>query len=195
MGREYELKYTATDRAQQAIRQAFGGFRRIHMETTYFDTPSRALSSRKMTLRLRKENNKILCTLKTPLPDGSRGEWECPAGDIAGGVDALCACGAPALLKDLTAEGLIPVCGARFLRFAARIPTADGEAELALDSGVLLGGGKEQPLCEVEVELKSGSEEATAALAAKLAEAYGLTEETHSKFRRALALAQGGFHG
>ena len=83
------------------------------------------------------------------------------------------------------------VCGARFTRLAAELPTADGTAELALDSGVLLGGNKELPLCEVELEQKTGSDAATAALASEIAHAYGLQPETKSKFRRALALAQG----
>ena len=64
-------------------------------------------------------------------------------------------------------------------------------AELALDSGVLLGGGKEIALQEVELELKAGSEEALLALAKTVAAAYELTPEQASKFRRALTLAQG----
>jgi inorganic triphosphatase YgiF len=71
------------------------------------------------------------------------------------------------------------------------LPTADGMAELALDKGVLMGGGKEVPLCEVEVELKSGTEAALIASAAQLVSAHGLQTETHSKFRRAMALTKG----
>ena len=89
MGREFELKYRATAEQQTAIRAKFNGFREIAMETTYFDTPDSSLSARKMTLRLRKENAVTICTLKTPLPDGSRGEWECEATDIAAGVQEL----------------------------------------------------------------------------------------------------------
>ena len=61
--------------------------------------------------------------------------------------------------------------------------------ELALDRGVLLGGNQEEPLCEVEVELKSGPEAAAVAFAALLADKFGLIPEEKSKFRRALALA------
>ena len=61
--------------------------------------------------------------------------------------------------------------------------------ELALDEGFLLGGGKEQPLCEVEVELKAGSEDAAADFAMTLAQEYGLRPETRSKIARAMALA------
>lgn len=190
MGREFELKYAATKQVQRIIAQRFGNFQEIRMETTYFDTPEGSFSAHKRTLRLRKENDMTVCTLKTPLPDGSRGEWECEADDIQEGLARLVAMGAPAEVKD-AAGRLIPVCGARFTRLAAEIPTADGVAELALDHGYLLGGGKEMPLCEVEVELKSGSDEAAMALATQLAEEFGLKTESRSKFRRAMGLATG----
>lgn len=191
MGREFELKYAATPAAQQAVAAAFGEFRRIRMETAYFDTPGGALAQRRMTLRLRRENEETVCTLKTPLPDGSRGEWECPAPDIQSGIAQLLALGAPAELKALTAGGLVTVCGASFTRLAAQVPTADGMAELAIDSGILLGGGREMPLCEVEIEHKSGSDQATLALAQAIAARFGLMPEEKSKFRRALDLAKG----
>ena len=191
MGREFELKYAATADAQAAIRSAFGPWQEIRMETTYFDTPDGALSARHITLRLRKENDVTVCTLKTPLPDGSRGEWECRTTDIGDGIRALIAIGAPKILAGLTINGVFPSCGARFTRLSAQIPTADGMAELALDYGILLGGGREIPLCEVEIELKSGSDEAAVTLAHKLAAQYDLKEEPKSKFRRAMALLQG----
>ena len=57
--------------------------------------------------------------------------------------------------------------------------------------GILFAGNKEIPLCEVEIELKSGSDEAAVALAHKLAAQYDLKEEPRSKFRRAMGLSQG----
>ena len=64
-------------------------------------------------------------------------------------------------------------------------------AELALDRGVLLGGNREQALCEVEVELKSGTDAAAIVLAQALAARYDLKSESKSKFRRAMNLAAG----
>lgn len=191
MGREYELKYAADPAILAALAAKFGPGREIQMETTYFDTPDRSLSARHMTLRLRRENEDVICTLKTPLADGSRGEWECPATDIQRGIASLLALGAPTELKTLTAGGVAPVCSARFTRQACDVPTADGLAELALDSGSLLGGTQEIPLCEVELELKSGSEAALQALAEDLVRTYILNPEPRSKFSRAIALAQG----
>ena len=191
MGREFELKYAATPDVLQQIRESVSDFTVIAMETTYFDTPSRALSKRKITLRLRKENNTLVCTLKTPLPDGSRGEWECPADSIQSGLQQLLALGAPSQIIALADEGLKRVCGAKFTRLAARIDLPDGAAELALDQGILLGGEKQIPLCEVEIEQKSCSEASAIAYAHALAQQYGLRPEENSKFRRASALAQG----
>ena len=104
---------------------------------------------------------------------------------------ALLALGAPEDLKELTQSGVIPVCGARFTRIAVELPTADGMAELALDRGILMGGSHEAPLCEVELELKSGSEEALLTLARQLETIYHLQPEADSKFRRAMALNKG----
>ena len=86
---------------------------------------------------------------------------------------------------------MIPVCGARFTRLAKLLELPQCTVEIALDEGVLLGGGRELPLREVEVELKDGSEEAAVAFAAELAKQYGLTPESKSKFRRAHGLAKG----
>lgn len=191
MGREFELKYAATEQVLTSLLRQYGPGRTIQMETTYFDTRDHALSAARMTLRLRRENNEIICTLKTPLADGSRGEWECPATEIGTGIASLLSLGAPESLTELTGPGVIPVCGARFTRIAVEIPTADGMAELALDRGILMGGAREAALCEVELELKSGSEEALLALARLLETTYELQPEADSKFRRAMALAKG----
>ena len=190
MGREFELKFAATEEQQAAILAKFGDFREISMETTYFDTPDRALGQRRITLRQRKENGAPICTVKTPLPDGSKGEWELEYEDTATMVDMLCKLGAPEELKMLTAGGIEPICGARFLRRAKYLDVPGGQIELAVDKGVLLGGGKEMPLCEVEVELKSGPDDAAIDFAAALAEEFGLKPEKKSKFARAKKLSE-----
>lgn len=188
MGREFELKYRADAEKIAAIREKFGVFAAISMETAYYDTPGRELSPLHWTLRRRYENSRSVCTLKTPAPGGARGEWETECGDIMAAVPELCKLGAPMRLIALTIDGVEQVCAARFTRLAKTIDLAACTVELALDQGALLGGGKELPLCEVEVELKSGSEEAAVAFAEKLAADFGLVPEKGSKYRRALAL-------
>lgn len=189
MGREFELKYRATPEIIADLVAKYEDFTKIEMETTYYDTFDGKLFNRRWTLRQRMENGTSVCTLKIPLEDGSRGEWEVEAPGLITGIPELCKLGAPMDLMALTVNGIVPVCGAKFTRMAKTLSLEGCTVELALDQGVLLGRGKEQPLCEVEVELKSGSEAAAVCFAKTLAEELSLTEEPDSKYRRALILA------
>lgn len=191
MGREFELKYSAAPEQQEAIRAAFPDLHPIEMETTYYDTPNGDLSARRWTLRRRFENGKSVCTVKTPAPGGARGEWELELDDIHAAIPELCKLGAPEELRELTAGGVIPVCGAKFTRLAGPLEAPGCTLELALDCGILLGGGKSEVLCEVELELKDGDEAAAVAYAQALAYRFGLVPQPKSKYRRALDLAQG----
>ena len=190
MGREFELKFAATEAVLAAIEGRFGAFAPIAMETTYFDTADRALSARHITLRRRMENGVSVCTLKTPTGGIGRGEWELKCTSIDEAIPELCKFSNHPLLPVLVAPGVEPVCGARFLRKAKTVTLPDCTVEIALDKGVLLGGGKEIPLCEVEVELKDGPEEAAIAFAKALATEFGLRPEQKSKFKRASQLAE-----
>ena len=190
MGREFELKFRASSGQMDAIMEEYSGFREIAMETTYYDTPEGSLSARKWTLRRRLENGVSVCTLKTPGENGSRNEWETECPEIQEAISELCKLGCPAELEELTREGVSRVCSARFVRLAATLALEDCTVELALDRGILQGGARIQILREVEVELKSGSEEAAVAFAGALAETYRLIPERFSKYARALALTK-----
>ena len=190
MGREFELKYRADGEVLAAIRKCYTGFAPISMETTYYNTPDGELGNRRWTLRRRFENGVSVCTLKTPGTGGSCGEWEMEAEDIHAAIPQLIADGAPEELADLTKNGLIESCAARFTRLACKIALEECTVELALDSGFLMGGGQELPFAEVEVELKAGSEAAATAFAQSLASRFGLAAEPKSKLQRALELAR-----
>ena len=58
------------------------------------------------------------------------------------------------------------------------------------DVGDLTGGGRTALLCELEQELKQGSEEALSAFARALMDTYHLSEQPLSKLQRARALAE-----
>lgn len=191
MGREFELKYSCSEESFAALRDAYDGFTAIEMETTYYDTFDGRMANAHWTLRRRYENGRSICTLKTPAPNGGRGEWEAEAGSIMAAVPMLCKLGAPAELMAFTVSGVREVCGAKFTRLALTLDIPGGTVELALDQGKLLGGGKESPLREVEVELKSGSDGAAIAFSSELAAKYNLIPEPKSKYRRALDLARG----
>lgn len=189
---EYEIKFRATPAVLEKLIAAYGADATVYrMETTYYDTPSGALSDRHYTLRRRMENEKSVCTLKTPTGGLGRMELETQSDSIENAIDTLCQMGAPADFLPAVQEGLIAVCGAKFTRLAVPIAYGTTQLELALDRGILTGGQREVPLYEVEVELKSGEQEAVELFAMELSTKYPLQQETASKFRRALALYRG----
>ena len=191
MGMELEWKYATTQEDLRRIRAFFGGFGAVAMTTTYYDTPQGELSARRITLRSRRENRRTVCTVKTPNPDGSRGEWEVTGLPIEEAIPELCKLGCPGDLADLTAQGIVPVCGARFDRLYRLERGPDFAVEIALDFGHLLAGDRRAPLCEVEIEYKWGSQEAAREYAEGLAAQFGLTPEPRSKYARARSLAKG----
>lgn len=188
MGREFELKYSATVEKLAAIGQLWENWEKFSMETTYFDTADLSLSARNCTLRQRMENGISVCTVKTPTAGIGRGEWDIHAPWCEETADFLFA---QAGLESIPFGRLVTVCGARFTRFAKMVELADCTVEIALDQGVLLGGGREIPLCELEIELKSGTEAALITWAKNFAQQFALQPESRSKFRRASALAKG----
>lgn len=185
MGREFELKYRLNTGAKDEIEKLYGPFREITMRTVYYDTEAGDLQKLRWTLRRRMENDVSVCTVKTPLPDGSKGEWELVCDDLSEAVSGLCRMGAPAELEALTRGGIVPTCGAAFTRLAADISCGNSRLELALDEGFLFRGDRQLPLLELEVELKDGSDEDALTFARQLAETFGLEPEPISKFRRA----------
>ena len=108
--------------------------------------------------------------------------------NILPAIPVLCKLSGEPALAVLAAGGLQEICGASFHRTAVTVQLDGAVAEVALDRGVLLGGGKELPLYEIEVELKSGDRAAVIAFAQELAARFDLEPESQSKFRRAMLL-------
>lgn len=190
MAREFELKYRCDSAALAAIRETYGAFSTTEMETTYYDTFDLKLSFHQWTLRRRMENGVSVCTFKSPADNGGRNEWEVECDNILPGIMALCQTGAPWELMRATAGGVQPFCGAKFTRLSREVTLEDGTVvELALDEGILTGGNHKQDFAEVEVEVKSGSEEAAVRFASLLAAEFSLVVEPEAKVVRARKLA------
>ena len=161
------------------------------MRTVYYDTPERELGKRKITLRCRMENEISVVCVKAPLPDAPdphmHGEWELEGTDPLAALPRLVALGAPEDL--LRYENLACVCGAAFRRRALLLRFPDGsEAELALDLGSLNGPTASEPLCELELEMKSGAPDRAYALLEELTARYSLAVQERSKYARASRL-------
>ena len=189
MAIEIELKFAAEVSAFEDLLARFDDWKTYEMKTTYYDTSDAKLGALRWTLRRRFENGVSVCTVKTPHAGGGVNEFELECDDITVAIPQLVAMGAPKELLEHTAAGIEEVCAARFTRKARNIVLDGATAELAMDRGELLGGGKSLPIFEVEVELKSGDENMVAAYGMNLAKEFNLRPEPKSKYKRALTLA------
>ena len=189
MAVEYELKYRATPEILERIKADFPGTYTItEMTTTYYDTPGGDLAKLFWTLRHRREGDRHICTLKTPAGIDGRSEYEWNCEDIHEAIPHMCRLSGSNALAQLAERGLVKTCGARFIRTARRLIAGSTLTELALDSGVLINGEKEEPFTEVEVELKQGHRQEADIIAFLLSRAYGLEPENKSKFQRSKEL-------
>lgn len=211
MGTELEWKYALPDPALldeiaacETVRgRTVESPRRCHMQSEYYDTPDHLFFRERTTLRHRLEDESSVFCMKAPLrgeqsvgtalcrpsPEADphlRGEWETEAADLASALPRLAALGAPVPPADTPLQVL---CRADFIRRAVLLRLDDGStAELALDLGTLSGATRSLPLCELELELKSGEPAAARAFAESLAARFSLRPEPLSKFARASAL-------
>ena len=162
----------------------------IRMRTTYYDTEDGFLAQRRWMLRLRTEDGRSVVTMKTPGEGHTRGEWEVESEYLDEALPKLAALGAPQALTSLQPDMLAPICGASFTRITAELRLSDDTSCMICgDVGDLTGGENAALLCELELELKHGSEAELAAFARELMETYHLSEQPLSKLQRARALA------
>ena len=211
MGTELEWKYALPDPALldeiaacETVRgRTVESPRLCHMQSEYYDTPDHRFFRERTTLRHRLEDESSVFCMKAPLrgeqsvgtalcrpsPEADphlRGEWETEAEDLASALPRLAALGAPVPPADTPLQVL---CRADFIRRAVLLRLDDGStAELALDLGTLSGATRSLPLCELELELKSGEPAAARAFAEALAARFSRRPEPLSKFARASAL-------
>ncbi|MBF0422182.1 MAG: CYTH domain-containing protein [Magnetococcales bacterium] len=203
---EQEVKLTAPDGAtltrlmqDPEVVAAGGGldWRSRRLESTYLDTPDRALLAHRYGFRFRRkvETNEWLVCLKGEgrLVDGfsSRREWE---QKIPAPVDRLSLLPDGPLRKLVLSvapggELLVPLVETDFMRRTMMLTlTEHCLVELALDQGEIRAGGKIFPLFEVELEKKSGAVEPVLEFAGRLRQRHGLRASEHSKFAQGLRL-------
>jgi inorganic triphosphatase YgiF len=166
------------------------------LRTIYFDTPDFKLARKGVALRVRRVGQRWLQTLKT---EGERSgglskrlELETPVGTPAPDFSRLPAEVRDRLVRKKWRAALTPVFETRFRRTTWNLRTPDGSSvEVALDEGEILAGENSEALCEVELELKSGSADALYALAQAFAQQLLLIPFDASKAERGARLAAG----
>jgi len=133
-----------------------------HMVGTYFDTPDLLLRRREMSLRVRAVDHRFIQTLKRMKPaEGAileRDEWEADVAGETPDVSKLDANGVRQIFEaDGVAASLRPLFKTDVQRTVWLLRDADTEIELTLDIGEIRDqNGGRVPVCEAELELKSG---------------------------------------
>ena len=164
------------------------------MDAQYFDTPDGALAAEQAALRLRRENETGICCLKLRGGKVVQGlhaheEYECLASCVSEGLSTVPDVGAPIeLCSRLRTLNLMETCRITFSRYTVLLRYGSAEAELALDRGRMSANGKSAPLCEIELEYKSGPQEDFYALGQSISSEFHLRPQPLSKVARARAL-------
>ncbi len=185
-----------------------GAARTERLQAAYFDTPARDLARAGFALRLRREGEVWVQTLKGAAPDGmTRLEHNVPLGadepvlQVERHADHPAGQALVALLAGLEGQGLTCLFRTDITRVSRAFQTPHGEVELALDRGALLAGDGEAtdegatdrrtPVAELEIELKQGEPRAVLEVAREWAiERFGLTLELRTKALRGDLLAR-----
>ncbi|QID18324.1 CHAD domain-containing protein [Nitrogeniibacter mangrovi] len=197
MSKEIELKLALPKAALAALRrhdlvarsEKIGNA--ATLTNTYYDTPQLSLRARRIALRTRKQGRRWLQTVKCAAPSvgglSARPEWE---QDFLGAFDfsAIDDTGTAQELEAV-ADRLVPVFTTNFRRETYRLTPAEGvEILLMLDQGRIAAEGREEPICEAELELVSGNADDLFAVACALAEHVQLMPSDRSKAQRGYAL-------
>jgi len=166
-------------------------FRDADMDAVYYDTVDGALEQRQWAYRIRREGAlSVACCKAAESKDGavfSRREWQVPGEPPETALLRLVETGAPEAL--LSFGELLPQCAIVFTRrFAPLRLSDDTHAEMAIDSGCLTAGDKQEDFWELELELLSGNLAEMREFAEYLEKKYTLAAEHLSKYARALRL-------
>lgn len=164
------------------------------LHTLYFDTPDFRLAGNGIALRVRRAGNRWVQTLKTEGEQSGglsrRLELETPAGGPEPDFSLFPRKIVDRLIPPKRRASLTPVYETRFDRTAWNLRAPDGSrVEVALDVGEIIAGRRKESLCEVELELKSGSPDALFELAEILAQKILLIPYEPSKAARGARLA------
>ena len=203
MQKETEIKLRVSRETLAALREHpllkkrnKSGWERRELMNQYFDTPERDLAQAKVALRLRKDGDEIIQTLKTRgqsvagLSERNEYNWDLPKAKLdVKKLDGECW---PEQLAELDKKTLKPIFTTDFVRERAEIAWGRGKAkvviEAALDLGHVVVGKQKEEICELELELREGEPAALLELAAELAATLALMPCDISKAERGYRL-------
>ncbi len=169
----------------------------VRLYSVYFDTPGLDLKSKAIALRLRKEGNRWVQTVKggggVLAGVHTRNEWEAP---VVRNTPDFTKLDDPFLVgifgnEDLR-RNLEPIFFTEFRRKIVPVEFGGGLIEYCFDKGRIVSGESEESISEIELELKSGNPSALFAFALELQKTAPLLVEGTSKAERGYSLYLGG---
>lgn len=164
------------------------------LSATYFDTADGALRGAGLTLRVRRTGDGFVQTVKADAGAAGlfdRAEWERPVAGEAPEPEALAGTPVADLLAEAGAPALVPQFRTVVMRSVRPVTHGLSRIAATLDEGRVETEGGDAPLCELELELESGSAGDLFGLAQALAETVPLRLGVLSKSARGFALLDG----
>ncbi|MBO1325493.1 CHAD domain-containing protein [Acetobacter sp. TBRC 12305] len=166
-----------------------------HLLTTYYDTPALALYEKGLSLRVRQSGGAYTQTLKSDAAGGglaaSRDEWAWPVRTNRPDTTLLAKTPA-AVFGPALAEKLMPVLVSDIRRSVHLVAYGGAVIEAAIDEGAVRAGGGEEPVRELELELKEGPVLQVYCLALRLLADLPLRIGVETKAGRGYRLLRGG---
>ena len=164
MSNEIEIKLAVSDQAFNELQEHLKNFtclvhKKQFLSNTYYDYPDHFLAKQKMGLRIRQEDQELTLTLKTngEVVGGlhSRPEYNLPLTEKETPTNAQLRKLYP--FEQLPSSTLQPIFSTDFNRTFWLVEFQQSKIEVAFDQGQIIAGESEQPICEIEFELKSGN--------------------------------------
>lgn len=203
MVKETEIKLRASRATLAALREHpllkkrnKSGWQHCELLNQYYDTAERDLARARVALRLRRDGEQYIQTLKSRGQSvaglSERNEWDWYLGKAKLDLKKLTDECWPAELAGLDKKTLKPLFTTDFARDKAEIAWGRGKAkvviEAALDMGKVIAGQQEEEICELELELREGEPAALLELAIELASTLALMPCDISKAERGYRL-------
>jgi inorganic triphosphatase YgiF len=171
----------------------------VSMRAAYFDSEDLLLSKHEIALRTRQEGDRCVATLKRKDNDVDElGLYVREELNVPIPADRCFIAPDPSIfiesdegkkiLQILQGKPLVCIFETVFMRWKLRIDSGSCIAEISLDEGEILAGGKTAPISEFEIELYSGKHDDMLKIGRTILKKYGLVPETRSKYARGRAL-------
>jgi inorganic triphosphatase YgiF len=172
------------------------------LNSTYYDTADLLLRKASVSLRVRDTNGRFVQTIKSANGNAGlfdRSEWEHEVKDRDMDLIAASGTALEPLLSVRVRNALRPVFETRVNRTVYQLARKGSDIEVALDRGVVKGGGRQAAIHEIELELKHGEPAELFRLARELdaivplriagkvkaERGYELVQDAHQAFEKA----------